>query len=245
MLKVPENKKYRNLPDYMKEHLTLMAPSNTRSTISLFCLVLLDMCTLPLLYPKINLIYFITLPLLVFIHVWMIRLLIKNPYTTQMETIVFMGTFSVIGAVCYFTTSIKVSFYFIGITSIWYYIIFLVVHIIITTVLIQYQIAKYSEIDYKRNESEKWYNSGRFVPLLISGPGIGYILFQTTKDSETAMHSIFLCVSISFTFLLVYFAAKFIHKYLFIKTNKRLISFSQPADKKKRIKYNKKGVVYK
>ena len=30
MLKVPENKKYRNLPDYMKEHLTLMAPNNTR-----------------------------------------------------------------------------------------------------------------------------------------------------------------------------------------------------------------------
>ncbi|MCA0993820.1 hypothetical protein [Pseudalkalibacillus hwajinpoensis] len=229
MLKIPEKKKYRNLPDYMKEHLTFIPTSSTRSAISLFCLVLLDMCVLPFLYPRNDLIYMITIPLLVFIHLWMIRLLIKNPRFTQMETILFMSVFSTIGAICYFITSLKVSYVFIGITNVWYYVVLSVVHIIISLYLIQYQVEKYSKIDYKRNESEKWYKRGSLLSLLTSGSGIGYVLFQTTKDSETAMHSLFLCVSIFFTCFLAYFAAKFTHKYFFIKLNRRLVDINTPT----------------
>lgn len=233
MLKVPDNKKYRNLPDYMQEHLSMLPPDSTRATISLFCLILLDMCVLPLLYPKVDLIYIITIPLLLFIHVWMIRLLIKDPRTTRMETTLLLSVFSIISAICYFITSLKVSYVFIGVTNIWYYIILIVVHLIIIAILIQYQIEKYSKIDYKRIESEKWYNNGRLVPLLVSAPGLGYIIFQTTKDSDTAMHSIFLCVTIVFTLILAYMAAKFTHKYLFIKLNNRLVAGYKPTHKKK------------
>ncbi|MCA0172646.1 hypothetical protein [Bacillus sp. RAR_GA_16] len=229
MLKIPDNKKFRNLPDYMKEHLSMLPPDSTRATVSMFCFILLDMCVLPLLYPRINLIHIITIPLLLFIHLWAIRLLIKDPRSTRVETTLFLSVFSIISAICYFITSLKVSYVFIGITNVWYYITLTGIDLIIIVILIQYQIEKYSKLDYKRDESEKWYNSGRWIPLVISAPGVGYIIFQTTKDSETAMHSLFLCVTIVFTLILAYMSAKFTHQYFFIKLNRRLVDINTPT----------------
>ena len=245
MLQIPDNKKTRHLPDYMQEHLMTISPESAKLTITMFCLILLDMSAVPLLYPRNDLIYIVTIPLIIFIHLWLIRLLFKNPYTTQMETTLFMGVFSIVGAICNFITSIKVSYVFIGISNMWFYIVFSIVHLILIAVLVQFQIEKYSEINYKRNETNQWYNNTRFIPLLSAAPGIGYIIFQASKGSEKGMHSVFLIATIIFTLFLSYFAAKYIHKFFFMKTNMRLVFFNKPSDKSLLKAYERKGVVYK
>lgn len=233
MLKVPDSKKYRNLPDHFKEHLIFLPPENTRSNVFVACFVLLDLCILPLLYPLNLIIYYSIIPLLVFIHLWAIRLMIKNPYTTQMELIQFMGLYSAIGAICYFITSIRISYMYLEVYSFVFYFLLLFAHLIILAKLVHFQRVKYSKLNYKRNEDEMWYNSSKIIPYLTAGPAIGYILFQSFKENENVMNSIFLIATLSLTIFFCYFAAKYIHKYKFMKINNHLLTFQKPSDKKK------------
>lgn len=245
MLKIKETKKFRQLPDHMKVHLLFISPQNTKVVVIGFCFFLLDFCIIPLLSPINNAFYLSTIPLLLFINLWAIRLLFKNPYTTQMETILFVGVTSIIGAISYFMTSIKVSYMFIGITNFWYFIVLCMVYLIIILRLVYFQIKKYSKIDYNLNERTKWYNNGVLLPLFTAGPGLSYILFLSIKKNEILMHTVFLCACIVMTILFSYISAKYIHKYKFMKLNSHLLIIQKPSDKKKLMNYKKKGVVFK
>ncbi|MBN8211038.1 hypothetical protein JI666_20055 [Bacillus sp. NTK071] len=223
MLKIPQNKKFRHLPDYMKVHLLFISPSNTKVVVFGFCFFLLDFCIIPLVIP-INMGIFLSLtPNLLFINLWAVRLLVKNPYTTQMETVLFIGITSLIGAICYFITSMKVSYLFIGITNIWYYMMLLIIFMSITATFIRVQIEKYATIAHTLNESKKWYNNRSLLPLIPTGGGVSYILFQSTRSNELLMHTIFLFACIAMSILFSYISAKYCHKYKFMKQNSHLL----------------------
>ncbi|WP_273853483.1 hypothetical protein [Guptibacillus spartinae] len=245
MLKIPENKKFRHLPDYMKVHLLLISPQNTKVVVIGYCFILLDFCLIPLLTPINTIINIATIPFLLFINLWAIRLLVKNPYTTQMETILFLGVTSFIGAISYLITSMKVSYLFFGITSIWYFLVLSLVYFTVISIAINFQIKKFSSINDSLDESKKWYNNKNFLSLITVGPGIGYILFFATKKNELFMHTLFLIACIGLTILFSYISTKYIHKYMFMKVNNHLLIIQKPSDKKKRKAYENKGVVYK
>ncbi len=245
MLKIPENKKFRHLPDYLKVHLLFISPQNTKVVVIGYCFFLLDFCIIPLLTPINNIFSFTTIPILLFINLWAIRLLFKNPYTTQMETVLFLGVTSFIGAICYLITSMKVSYMFIGISNYWYFIVLSIIYFTVISRLIHFQIKKFSTIDDSLDESKKWYNNKNFLSLITVGPGLGYILFLATKKNEILMHSLFLFACIGMTILFSYISAKYIHKYKFMKVNNHLLIIQKPSDKKKKKAYENKGVVYK
>ncbi|MBN8211040.1 hypothetical protein JI666_20065 [Bacillus sp. NTK071] len=245
MIKIPKNKKFRHLPDYMQEHLSFLPPEEIKTYILFYCLLFIDLCFLPSLYPVHLLVYSVTLPLLFFVHLWLIRLLIKNPFTTQMESTLFFAVSSFIGVICYLVMTIKVTAISMEVTSFWFYSILLLFHIITITKLIHYQVNKYSKIDYNLIEEEKWYNSSRLLPILVAGPALGYIIVQVFNDNQQGLNIMLFFLSTSMTIILSYFSSKYIHKYFFMKKNIDFVSPSKPTEKKKRKEYEKKGVVYK
>jgi hypothetical protein len=236
------NLKFEDLPLYVNQHLCFLEPTNLKFMIASFTFLMLDLGVLPLLYPKVDLVWYVNLPLLIFIHLWAIRLLVKNPYTIQNESILYIGSTGFVGTICYLFVSHKIAYFQIGITSASYYIISTVALIFIIGYLVYYQIDKYSNIS---KSADKKYGYGKFWAAAIPVfPGLGYIIFHVTKESEQIMFSIFLGFSLFFCLMFAYFSAKYFHKYLFMKANPQYVKLQKPI-KSERRKFEEKKLVIK
>lgn len=174
----------------------------------------------------VHIIYFITFPLLILIHLWAIRLLIKNPYSIQFETVLFIGFWGAVGGICYFILAQKIAYFNLGIESAVYYVIVSVGYIIAAIILIGYQVKKYANIK-KQGNNGKRRSYSRYGVVVALAPALGYLIAQNSKrKSEYLMYCIILAVSLLFCILLTYFSAKYFHKFFFMKANKHLAAFS-------------------
>ncbi|MEC2159606.1 hypothetical protein [Virgibacillus halodenitrificans] len=227
---------FNKLPLYVNQHLSFLDTGNIRFMIAVWTFLLLDLCALPLLYPRVNIIYYVTIPLLVFIHLWAIRLLIKNTYSTQFECLLFIGVHGVIGSICYFILIQKTAYFNLGIRAPMYYVISTILYLLITGILVSYQFYKYSSIKKKtmqsvRKEREKE-SSNKYGYVIVLFPALGYTLSQTVmKQSDVAMYSLVYFAFLLLSIVLAYFAAKYLHKYFFMKANMEFVRFQTPSKK--------------
>lgn len=242
MVKINPTIKHQDLSQHFKEQLGFIPIANVKSSIIVAILILYD---IPLIAGLLSIfeqeILWIVCPLIIIIHLWGIRLLIKNPYSTQFEMVLFMGLYGLIGAISLFVMVQGMSFYVLNISSIYYYIVINFVIVILSYILLKYQIDKYSSDPLKEQESR---NQSKYMGLLVVAPAIGYIIGQNTQDTFILKHFIMLVVLYFFILFNVYVAAKFLHRFFFMKANMAYVKFQQPSKKEKK-ELIKKGVVIK
>ncbi|WP_409290422.1 hypothetical protein [Peribacillus sp. SCS-37] len=224
MLKLPEETRYRQLPNHVQLQLEPFSILNIKPFIFGFTFILLDAIILvPLLVPRIEALLFITLPLIGFVNIWALALLFRKPYKTELESLLFLGFLGGVGAISYFILFLKYSF-MAGINTWIFYVIMTVIFLLIVYFFMKHQLIRYSKIN---KEPEKKTPNWHYKLLSIAAP-VGYLLAQYIKDQPTefvlcVMSLVFLYISIFY----VSFLAKYLHKYLFIKKNKRLVSLAK------------------
>src|SRR5690625_1119085 len=73
--------------------------NNVRGSVAVLVLFLYDSPLLLsfLILMKIEFLW-LFMPFIAFLHIWLVRMLIKSPYTTQFEMVLFLGVSGLIGA---------------------------------------------------------------------------------------------------------------------------------------------------
>ncbi len=238
-MKINPETKYQDLALYVKDHLDFIAVDQVKSGIIVMILVLYD---LPLLLSfsevlKLEFLW-IVLPFILIIHLWGIRLIIKNPYSTQLETILYMGVWGVLGAISLFIMILGMLYYTFQITSVFLYIIMVLTIFICIYILIKYQINKFSHNPTKERKGTDQY---KYMGLLSASPGLGYLFFVLVKDNSILDDMVTIVIVYFFAIICTTVAAKFLHRYIFMKTNIKYVKY-QPINAKERKKIINQGV---
>src|SRR5699024_11256539 len=111
----------------------------------------------------------------------------------------------------------------------------ILVTIISAGILLKYQINKYAGDPTKEIKKS---NQSKYMLLLSTAPGLGYLSYQTIKGTGVLESAILKAIIYFFAIFFVYVSAKFLYCYLFIWTYMNYLTF-QPIttkDKKKIIK---------
>src|SRR5690625_3527694 len=97
--------------------------NNVRGSVAVLVLFLYDS---PLLLSFVILMkiefLWLLMPFITFLHIWLVRMLIKSPYTTQFEMVLFLGVSGLIGALTFFIMLQAVPYFSLGINSTLYYL---------------------------------------------------------------------------------------------------------------------------
>ncbi|MED4534158.1 hypothetical protein [Metabacillus fastidiosus] len=232
MLKLDNETKRRKLPNHIQEGLEPFCKYQIKSMIAVFTFLMLDLLIImPLLFPVIKLVLYVTLPLMIFVSVWALWLLIRKPEKTEMESLLFLGCLGIVGSFCYFVLAMKYN-YMVGITSPFFYIFMFFVYLIINYLFVRNELKKYSSLERKpRKKTPAWHYT-----MATIAPAAGYISIQYIMDIFSSlivlsfMSIVFWGLSATYSFLL----ARAFHKYFFIKKNIHLVVF---ADKQLNQKY--------
>src|SRR5690625_6760649 len=120
--KIDPSIKNKNLSQDISEQLGFIYPSDVKSGVIVFVLLLFD---LPLLLGLLSLasvkIAWVLSPFILLFHVWGVRFLIKNPYTTQFEMILFTGSLGLMSSlylflivICIFLLKFELGTYYLS-----------------------------------------------------------------------------------------------------------------------------------
>ena len=234
--------KYSQLSQEFKEHLKFINPNDTIQSVWTLLVVLYD---LPLFLSlltagKIEFLWLL-MPLIVALHLWGIRLSIKNPYSTQLESVLFIGISSMIGTLTFFIMIQGISFYQLNISAPIYYIVINMLLVISTYFFIKYQIDKFSRDPTEEQNRANPYKNSAFLSTV---PILGSVIGRQLTDIDPLEFFIILgLIFLTYCFH-VYAAAKFMHRYFFIKRNFAYVAYKKPL-KRDRKELIKKGVEYK
>src|SRR5690625_1835506 len=162
-VKINSHIKYNQLSQEFKEHLSFLDPDDMVPSVWAFLVVLYDLPLFVSLFTigKIEFLWLL-MPLIIFLHLWGIRLSIKNPYTTQLESVFFIGLSSTIGALTFFIMIQGISFYILNISALIYYIVINMLLVISTYFFIKYQICKFSLVLTEEKKMEKQHKTSDF-----------------------------------------------------------------------------------
>src|SRR5699024_3732628 len=126
-MKIELETKHQDLAKHVNEQLSFLDVDNVR----MFVIIFLGMYDLPLflgfasIFDETMSFTFLWMvsPFVLILHLWGIRLLIKNPYSTQYEMISFMGIWGLFGSISLIAVLQGMSYYTLQITSIFFYIV--------------------------------------------------------------------------------------------------------------------------
>ncbi|MBM7703283.1 hypothetical protein [Metabacillus iocasae] len=233
MLKINKDLKPKQLPIHILAQLQPLPVSQIKTLVFGAAIFLLDLLIIvPLLAPPIKLFLYLTLPLLAFISLWALRLLVKNPIHTEMESILFTGWLGVIGAFCYFMLGLKYS-YMLGITSPIYYIFSILLFIGANYLFIRRQLNRYATLEPEESkQTPAWHYQLASVSVPAGYMVTHYLMGLSNQLVLSVMMMVYLMLSTFYMFLM----AKYFHKYFFIKTNRHLVILSNENRKKKQAK---------
>jgi len=243
-VEINPNIKYDRLPRFVREHLMFTSTNNVRGSVIGFLLLLYDV---PLLLSFVILMriefLWLLMPFIALLHIWLVRMLIKNPYTTQFEMVLFLGVSGLIGALTFFIMLQAVPYFSLGINSKLYYLISNIIVFIVAYTIARYQIAKYRNIKkYNANQEKK--KPSKYLGVIGATSGLGYIIGMLVSKTTIAIYYFVIGVNLSLTLFLFYVGVKFVHRYIFMKTNINYVRFAKPT-KTERKELIKKGVEYK
>lgn len=238
-MKIDTETRHQDLAQHVKFQLGFIPVEDVRSSIIIFVFVMYDV---PLLLGLLSILklefLWIVLPFILIIHLWGIRLIIKNPYSTQFEMVLFMGILGLFGATSLFVMVQGMSYYTLHMTSVFYYIIINLTSILLTYILVKYQIDKYAGDPTKE---KKIGNQSKYMGLLTASPAIGYMTAQSVQETIVLKQVFALIIVYIFVILLMTVAAKFLHRYFFMKANMAYVNY-QPLSQKEKKKLIKQGV---
>lgn len=121
--------------------------------------------------------------------------------------------------------------------SIYYYIILSLIIIISSYPIIKFQMDKRLRDPFEHKEDK----GSPYEDLAYAAPGLG-VLLTGLVSGNIALENIYITILMFMAYLLfLYFAAKFIYKFLLIKANLHLVKFQKPS-KKGQYKLKEKGV---
>ena len=243
-MEINPNIKYDRLPHFVREHLMFTSTNNVRGSVAVLVLFLYDSPLLLsfLILMKIEFLW-LFMPFIAFLHIWLVRMLIKSPYTTQFEMVLFLGVSGLIGALTFFIMLQAVPYFSLGINSKLYYLISNVIVFIVAYTIARYQIAKYRNIKkYNANQEKK--KPSKYLGVIGATSGLGYIIGMLVSKTTIAIYYFVIGVNLCLTLLLFYVGVKFVHRYIFMKTNINYVRFAKPT-KTERKELIKKGVEYK
>jgi len=236
MHKISDGTKFKELPIFVKDHLSPPSILGLKSSIFLMTFILLDfICFFPIVAdPFIDTLFWIVLPVILFVNGWAVFLFVRNVFSIQLESVLFLGIFSFAASFVSFVSIQKFAYYLIEIDSILFFMGSLFIVTVTTVYFIFYYNHKISQHDpHQKDEKKLW--SGVF-----SLPALGYLFYHTVmKDSPFLFH--FLIVLYFFiTSFFIYLSVKFIHKFLFMKMNPQFINYHLPT-KSERKQYRDQG----
>lgn len=224
MLELSKKMKYRELPDHIREGLAPFSIYQIKFMVWGFTYFLLDLLIImPLLFPIMKPILYITIPPMVIMSIWAFRLLIKKPEDSEMEFLLFLGFLGVVGSFCYFVVVMKYH-YMIGIKSPIYYTAMFLIYLSFIYLFLRNEHKKYSSLETKmKKKTPTWHYT-----LAMIAPGAGYIFAQYLMGLSgfyvlSIMSLVFWGLSLTFTFLI----GRGFHKYFFIKKNIHLVTFAK------------------
>ncbi|MBS2967595.1 hypothetical protein J9317_02265 [Metabacillus sp. KIGAM252] len=223
MFKISQDKKHRNLPDHIIEHLSFFPPFQIKFLVGGTTFFLLDLFILiPLIAPKNNPLLILIGTLLVLISLWALWIIVRNPKDTELESILFFGYLGAVGALSYFGVGLKYS-YMIGITHPIYYIALSLLFLSSIYYLIRYYNKKFSSLkEFDKKATPKWH----FTIAGISVPA-GYIAANYFMGvSNFIMISFLNLLFFGLSFFFIFLLAKYFHKYFFMKANLHFVKFS-------------------
>ncbi|MDX8289319.1 hypothetical protein SLL00_05925 [Metabacillus indicus] len=225
MYKISQDLKRKNIPGHVLEHLDYISHFQVKAQVGGFTFLLLDLfILLPLLTPQNNIFLWIIAPLLVFVSVWAIWILIRNVEKTELESILFLGCLGGVGSLSYFLIGLKYS-YVLGISSFVYYLFSVLLYLLALFLFVRHYKNKFSTIEKRpKKTTPKWH----YTVLSVSVP-IGYILgHYLVGASEYLMLSVLTLIFYGFSLTYMFLFIKFLHKFLYIKTNYHFARFSKP-----------------
>ncbi|MGG3805946.1 hypothetical protein [Metabacillus fastidiosus] len=238
MLKLDNETKRRNLPDHIREGLEPFPTYQLKFTIGVSTFFMLDLLIIvPLLFPIMKPVLYLTLPLMFIISVWALTILFRNVENTEIESLLFLGCLGITGSFCYFVLAMKYN-YMIGIESLFFYILMFLFYLITIYFFVRHQVKKYASLEKKlKKKTPAWHYS-----LAAIAPAIGYIFAHYIMGLSSfivliVMSIVFLGLSTFYIFVL----ARFFHKYFFIKKNIHLVIFANKQLNQK-YKIKKEGV---
>src|SRR5699024_10904098 len=157
------------------------------------------------------------------------------------ETVLFIGLWGLFGAISLFMMVLGMSYYTLHITTVLYYVIINLASVILMYICVKYQIDKCAGDPTKER---KRHNQSKYMGILTAAPAIGYIFGQSVQETVVLKHVISAAVIYFFAILLMYIAAKFLHRYFFMRANMVYVNY-QPYFNKEKKKLVKQGVVIK
>jgi len=241
-VKINSDIKYNQLSQEFKEHLSFIDPDDMAPSVWVFLVVLYDLPLFVSLFTigKIEFLWLL-MPPIIFLHLWGIRLSIKNPYSTQLESVFFIGLSSTIGALTFIIMIQGISFYILNISALIYYIVINMILVISIYFFIKYQTDKFSRDPTEEQNRANPYKNAAFLSTV---PILGSVIGQQLTDNDPLEFFIILGLIFFILYFHIYAAAKFMHRYFFIKRNFAYMSYEKPS-KKERKELIKKGVEYK
>src|SRR5690625_5163541 len=241
-VKIYPNIKFNHSSQEFKEHLCFLHPDDIFLSVWIF---LVGLYNVPLFVSLLTIgkieFLWLLMPLIVALHLWGIRLSIKNPYSTQLESVLFLGVYGVVGALTFFIMIQGISFYILNISALIYYIVINMLLVISTYFFIKYQIDKFSRDPTEEQNRANPYKNSAFLSTV---PILGSVIGRKLTDIDPLEFLFILGLIFFIYYFHVFAAAKFMHRYFFIKENFAYMSYEKPS-KKERKELIKKGVEYK
>ncbi|WP_188725751.1 hypothetical protein [Lentibacillus populi] len=147
-----------------------------------------------------------------------------------METVLFFGVLGAVSAFCLFVLTQKLAYFVVGMDSLVFLIISLVVYLCVIFYFIFYYKEKITNLKRVKQNTKKrasW-------SLLYTSPAIGYITYHSFIKESQFLHHAMIFVFFMLGIFFIYISVKFLHKYYFIRTNIDLVVFQEPSTKEKK-----------
>lgn len=238
-MKINPETRHQDLALHIREHLRSIPSDQVKWGTTVMVLGLYDvplyLCLLSIF--KIEFIWF-TSPFVIIIHLWLIRILMKNVYSTQLELVLYMGCWTLMGFISLYVLFLGMLYYYYDITSVVPHIIITVITSTSVYILVRYQIKKYSGNPTKERKSSDQY---KYMGVLSATPGMAYLFTVITQRIEGLNDVLTIIAVYSLIIFCAYFAAKFLHRYFFMKANMKYVKY-QPISAKERKRLIKQGV---
>lgn len=238
-MKINPETRHQDLAQHVKEQLGFIFVEDVRAAIIIFVFIMYDV---PLILGLLSIykleFLWIVSPFILILHSWGIRLLIKNPYSTQFEMILYMGLWGLFGAISLLILVQGMSYYTLHVSSVFYYIIINLATILLLYILVKYQLDRYAGDPTKEKKNR---NQSKYMGLLTASPAIGYIIGQSVQETVVFKQVFAVIIVYMSVILFMTVAAKFLHRYFFMKANMAYVNY-QPYSNKKTKKLMKQGV---
>src|SRR5699024_12487164 len=238
-MKLDPKTRHQDLAQHINDQLEFIPVEDVKSSVIIFVFIMYDVLLILglLIIFRLEFLWFV-LSFVIINHLCAMKLIIYNPYSTQFEVILFMWIWGALGAFTLFILVQGMLYYTLQIFSLFFYIIINVTSIVLIYFCIKYQFNKYGRDPTKERKRG---NQSKYIGVLTVAPAIGLILGQSIQETVILKHVISTVVIYFFSILLFFIAAKFLHRYFFIKVNMKYVIY-QTIFNKERAKKKKQSI---